>query len=114
MNIYDPDGNEIPIEEWGNFDREEHQKADIVGDWLVSTVWLGLDHNFYGGPPLIYETMIFPRPRWWSWRRLQGKHPFHDEYCERYATREQAYARHELIVRVMQHRFHPHDLQEVI
>lgn len=26
----------------------------------VSTVFLGLDHNFGGGPPLIFETMIFP------------------------------------------------------
>lgn len=26
----------------------------------VSTVWLGLDHNFWGdGPPLIFETMVF-------------------------------------------------------
>jgi hypothetical protein len=25
----------------------------------VSTVWLGLDHNFFGGPPLIFETMVF-------------------------------------------------------
>jgi hypothetical protein len=25
----------------------------------LSTVWLGLDHNWGGGPPLIYETMLF-------------------------------------------------------
>jgi hypothetical protein len=25
----------------------------------VSTVWLGLNHNWYPGPPLIFETMIF-------------------------------------------------------
>lgn len=28
----------------------------------VSTVWLGLDHNYFGGPPLIFETMVFRKP----------------------------------------------------
>jgi len=32
-----------------------------VRGWMISTVWLGLDHNFGWGdcPPLIFETMIF-------------------------------------------------------
>jgi hypothetical protein len=30
-----------------------------VGDYLVSTVFLGLDHGFYDTPPLLWETMIF-------------------------------------------------------
>ena len=35
---------------------------DIVNDYLVSTVFLGLDHRFDdGGPPLLFETMVFPR-----------------------------------------------------
>jgi hypothetical protein len=25
----------------------------------VSTVWLGINHAFFGGPPVIFETMIF-------------------------------------------------------
>ena len=30
------------------------------GKW-VSTVFLGIDHNFWGkGKPLIFETMVFP------------------------------------------------------
>lgn len=43
--------------------------ADDVGPYLISTVWLGLDHGF-GGPPLIFETMVFRtdlpdrRPPW--------------------------------------------------
>lgn len=28
---------------------------------VVSTVWIGLDHNFGAGPPLIFETMVFDR-----------------------------------------------------
>lgn len=42
----------------------------------ISTVFLGLDHSFDGGPPLLFETMIFG-----------GKH---DGYCERYTTWEEA------------------------
>lgn len=26
----------------------------------VSTVWLGINHNFGGGKPLIFESMVFP------------------------------------------------------
>lgn len=31
----------------------------MVGDKRVSTVFIGLDHQFGDGPPLIFETMIF-------------------------------------------------------
>jgi predicted LPLAT superfamily acyltransferase len=31
----------------------------VVGDKRVSTVFIGLDHQFGDGPPLIFETMIF-------------------------------------------------------
>lgn len=42
----------------------------------VSTVWLGLNHNWSGGPPLIFETMVFGGA--------------HDSETWRYATEEQA------------------------
>jgi hypothetical protein len=32
---------------------------DTINGVEVSTVFLGLDHNFYGGPPLVFETMVF-------------------------------------------------------
>lgn len=50
--------------------------SDEIGEVRVSTVFIGLDHNFGDGPPLIYETMIFGG--------------FHGDYCERYSTREEA------------------------
>lgn len=34
------------------------QQTTWLGFW-VSTVWLGLDHGFGWGKPLIYETMVF-------------------------------------------------------
>lgn len=36
-----------------------------VGDALVSTVFLGLDHNFgTGGDPLLFETLVFLDEDW--------------------------------------------------
>lgn len=48
----------------------------------VSTVWLGLDHSFGIGPPLIFETMVFGLP--------DG-----EEVQERYSTEVEALAGHE-------------------
>lgn len=44
-------------------------------DVRVSTVFLGLDHQFGDGPPVLWETMIFG-----------GQH---DGYCERYSSYEE-------------------------
>lgn len=55
---------------------DRHVKNTKVGGVQVSTVFLGLDHNFFGGKPLLFETMIFG-----------GRH---DGYQERYTTWEEA------------------------
>lgn len=31
----------------------------IIGDAEISTVFLGIDHQFGEGPPLLFETLIF-------------------------------------------------------
>ena len=54
----------------------------------VSTVFLGLDHQWEGGkPPLLFETMIFG-----------GKH---DEYMRRYSTKAEAGKGHAEIVELL-------------
>lgn len=30
-----------------------------VGTYAISTVFLGLDHNWGGGPPILFETMVY-------------------------------------------------------
>jgi hypothetical protein len=50
----------------------------------VSTVFLGLDHRFGDGPPLIFETMIFGGQL--------------DEETERYSTWDEAVAGHKKMV----------------
>ena len=59
---------------------------DGVGNYNVSTVWLGLDHQYGEGPPLIFETMVFPDDS------------FVDSFCERYSTETEALDGHERIV----------------
>jgi hypothetical protein len=30
-----------------------------IGEVIISTVFLGLDHSFSGGPPILFETLVF-------------------------------------------------------
>jgi hypothetical protein len=56
----------------------------------ISTVFLGLDHQSDpAGPPHIFETMIF-----WDGNDL-------DNWCQRYATWDQAAAGHDAVVRMV-------------
>jgi len=58
-----------------------HVADKYISGIRVSTVFLGIDHNFLpGGSPLLFETMIFG-----------GEH---DQELWRYATREEALKGH--------------------
>jgi len=61
-----------------------HVASDMVGDVRVSTVFLGLDHSFGEGDPLLFETMIFGG--------------LHDQYQDRCSTWEQAEKMHKIAV----------------
>jgi hypothetical protein len=62
-----------------------------VRGWMVSTVWMGLNHRFFGaGPPLIFETMIFP-----PGDEADGEGIFSDQYTDRYPTEDAAQAGHD-------------------
>ena len=55
--ITNADGEPIGINdlvEWGQWMQEEQQRValDFVGSVRISTVFLGLDHNHWGGPPI--------------------------------------------------------------
>jgi hypothetical protein len=82
MNYYGMDGQVLDRAGFaalyeGDFETTRKVASDKRGDVTVSTVLLGIDHRFGDdGPPLIFETMIFGGP--------------HNEYQERYSTREQA------------------------
>lgn len=45
------------------FEKSRHiGLTDINDKCYVSTVFLGLDHNYFGGEPILFETMIFGGP----------------------------------------------------
>ncbi len=91
LRTYDRDGNLIPytkwmwirgVANWYKIVRHDHLQADV----LVSTVWLGWDHSMgMGGPPLIFETMVFGLPKW-------------DGYTDRYSTEAEAIEGHERVL----------------
>lgn len=90
MKYYDRKGQPIELMEWGGLLKDINYKrvgeTDLPDGRRVSTVWLGLDHGFGGGEPLIFETMVFGRDSW------------SDLACERYATLAEAVAGHARIV----------------
>ncbi len=83
------------------FETSDRQLAeDEIGDIRVSTVFLGLDHSFGDGPPLLWESMAFGAP---ELRKIFGrKRPIREDMGvqfesldqRRYATREDALRGH--------------------
>jgi len=87
-----PDYTVKPVDmlEWARWFEKAKQKRVVkqqtVNGYLVSTVFLGLDHNFTAqGPPLIFETMVFPNKPRRSYAEL---------YCDRYSTWDEAIVGH--------------------
>ena len=48
------------LEEWGRaFNDRKPVAVDGIGGYLISTVFLGIDHAFGHGLPILFETMVF-------------------------------------------------------
>lgn len=70
------------IMEWGLwFSNFENRRVaeDIIDGIKVSTIFLGIDHAFGGGPPVLWETMVFGS---------------NSEYQDRYTSHEDALVGH--------------------
>lgn len=83
---YDRKGNVIDWKEAAKIDKRVALDT-LPGGIVVSTVWLGIDHNYFGGAPLIFETMVFP-----------GAGDFTDLDCDRYVNEKQAIEGHAAMV----------------
>ena len=66
LGYYDRDGLSISAAEWSVLHADMSYKRVAQnyvmtkkGPVLVSTVWLGMDHGYGSGKPIIFETMIF-------------------------------------------------------
>ena len=83
-DYYDRSGQPLDMMEWAqrvnDYAYKVIEKTLVRGRWEVSTVWLGLDHSFGHGPPLIFETMVFDQNA--------GDATEHD--VRRYSTEQQA------------------------
>lgn len=77
------------ISEWGKWFEVNDKSVGktTIGDINISTVFLGLDHNHWGGEPVLFETMIFG-----------GED---DQYQDRCSTYEEAEAMHERVVKMV-------------
>lgn len=70
--------------DWKPGHRIEYEEINDAG---VSTVFLGVDHGFAGGPPVLWETMIFGGT--------------HDQYQERYTSLAAAKEGHKRAVKLV-------------
>ncbi len=86
--ILDEQHNPVPctsLLKWADWFEDRNNRrvaATERGGVRVSTVFLGLNHNWMvSGPPLLFETMIFGGP--------------HDQYMDRCSTWEEAEQMHQ-------------------
>lgn len=83
------------------FAKNKHEKWKIRQEYVVvkghkffvSTVWLGIDHSFRGGPPLLFETMVFEE------RDISSEPSFDVEVdCVRYHSYQDAIDGHQKMI----------------
>lgn len=78
----------VAFSDWRLQGIEQRRVAETeVGDVRISTVFLGVDHGWGGGPPLLFETMVFG-----------GNY---DEYQDRYSSWQDAEEGHARVVRMV-------------
>ena len=97
--ILDDEHNAVPVDlmTWARWLEKDHSQRvvaqtklanDIV---LVSTVFLGIDHNFSEeGPPILFETMVFG---------MLEDDEMAESYCWRYSSWDDAETGHAMAVK---------------
>lgn len=101
--VLDPKGNPVPepdVRKWAAWFEENDRTVvlDVIGEATISTVFLGIDHNHLSflwperGPPILWETVIFGG--------------LHDQYQERYASRDAAVAGHQKALKMAKEGLH--------
>lgn len=83
MRCFDRQGAPISIDEWSRLNRDFDYRV-VIQDGEVSTVWLGLDHQYGDGPPLIFESLTYDAAG--------------NEVMWRYSTEEQAREGHQRLL----------------
>jgi len=91
--MYDIDGNQLTVMEWSLYRAtlgSVHLGDTTLGDYRISTVYIGLDMSLMGGRPLIFETMIFCPDEEYSY------------WMDRYSTKQEALVGHDNAVKMIQ------------
>ena len=103
--FYDLDGQPITHERWLAIAATGTRFVgmDTVGELVVGTWWLGIDHSFGEAPtPLIFETVV-----WELYEGGAGADPPEEKivhaYDRWYASREDARDGHVLTLQLVQH-----------
>ncbi len=80
---------QVDVDVWCRWSEDiDNRRVAITGPEYgrrVSTIFLGTDHGFCGGKPILFESMLF-----------DGS--FEDKDSDRYCTYEEAVAGHDLMV----------------
>jgi hypothetical protein len=86
--ILDSDGKTPIRAARGETESAERRRVakDSLGEATVSTVFLGIDHQWEDGPPVLWETMIFGGPL--------------NDYQVRYTSYNDAVEGHQVAVRL--------------
>jgi len=94
---FDRNGNRLQLMDWAKkCEDDEYRKVkqDKIGKYFISTIWFGLNMNFFSNQePLIFETMIF----------LDDDDQLDEFYLyqEEYSTEQQALEGHERAVKLV-------------
>lgn len=96
LEHYDPWGRPCSLGAWAMWFESRGaerflKQTRLPNGYFVSTIWLGIDHGFGRGPPIIFESMVFQSPK-----SEHSLGPMRDQ--RRYATRREALEGHEALV----------------
>ena len=96
---------ECTQEEWADRHRNRDTRIiaqERIGDYFLSTVFLGMDHGYGIGQPVLFETMVFAK-----------NDDFEDfeDYQDRYCTYEEAEAGHEAAVQWVYRRIFTEEIE---
>lgn len=96
MRYMDKAGSEIDLRTYAKLIEDPGYKTigrtRLWWGGIVSTVWLGLNHAYRENECEIFETMVFT----WNYTSI-------GDYCERYATLEQAEQGHKEAIKIFNH-----------
>jgi len=105
-DYYDKNGKPIGLFEWAKLLEDKDyriiKQETLKNSKFISTVWLGLNHNFGEGEPLIFETMVFNANKKKKFK-LGSKKEYEsigeETDMDRYSTLEEAIKGHQKMVK---------------